>query len=218
MNVNDIERIQEVAGDRLEMIFARQKELHDKYKGIEDKNNCGWGILQGKPFYIEDARSQAYVKDLCWRTTEELSEAVEAWCKGDKTHTWEEVADAFHFLVETMIVVEFNYCPIVVGYNQNHPPKDLLEAYFNNIESTDGFLLECLNTITSLGLACNCLKNKPWKQTQMQTDVGKFFGLLGIAFNGFFRLCAAAGIDADLMFQLYFKKSEVNKFRIRSQY
>jgi hypothetical protein len=215
MNITDTVS-PEATGDRLEMIFNRQKELHDKYKGIEEENQCGWGILQGKPFNLEQAQSQAYVKDLCWRVTEEIAEANEAHSHIENVHAKEEMADALHFLVELLLVVGIP--PTSIPNWRDTSVDMLLSLTIAADAAYMGFGEECFTTITYLGLACNCLKNKPWKQTQMQTDVKKFEGNLINATRSFFRACAAIGMDDQVIYDIYFRKSEVNKFRIRSQY
>jgi len=69
-----------------------------------------------------------------------------------------------------------------------------------------------------LGEAMNCLKNKPWKQTQMETDKNHYYEELADAFHFFIELCILSGIDEKKLAELYFKKSLVNKFRQRSNY
>ncbi len=69
-----------------------------------------------------------------------------------------------------------------------------------------------------LGEAMNCLKNKPWKQTQMETDKEHFVEEIADAFHFFIELCILIGLDAESLTNIYLKKSEVNKFRQRSQY
>jgi hypothetical protein len=137
MNINDVE-FQDRGGDMLEEIFARQRELMEKYHVIEAKN----GLLQTPdiPVNLHDAKGQARLKDFAWRITEELGEAM------------------------------------------------------------------------------NCLKNKPWKQTQMLTDVKHYYEELADAFHFFVELCILSGLNARDLYELYFRKSEVNKFRQRSNY
>ncbi len=72
--------------------------------------------------------------------------------------------------------------------------------------------------IEELSEATNCLKNKPWKTTQVLTDEIHFYEELADAFHFFVRLCLIVGLDADSLYRLYFKKSEVNKFRQESDY
>lgn len=69
-----------------------------------------------------------------------------------------------------------------------------------------------------IGEAMNCLKNKPWKQTQMLTDEVHYIEELVDAFHFFVELCILSGLSAEDLFRMYFSKSEVNKFRQRSQY
>jgi len=137
MNVDDAEK-EQVVGDMLEMIFARQKELIKKYEHIEAQNN----LLQTPlcPVEIDSQHGQQRLKDFAWRITEELGEAM------------------------------------------------------------------------------NCLKNKPWKQTHMETDRTHYEEELVDAFHFFIELCILSGFDAQSLTEMYLKKSLVNKFRQRSQY
>lgn len=72
--------------------------------------------------------------------------------------------------------------------------------------------------VEELGEAMNCLKNKPWKQTQMPTDQLHFYEELADFLHFSLELFIEAGIDADKLFRLYFLKGQVNKFRQRSGY
>lgn len=69
-----------------------------------------------------------------------------------------------------------------------------------------------------LGEAMNTLKNKPWKQTQMETDVEHYEEEIADAFHFFVELCILSGIGAEELYNLYFRKNKVNQFRQRSNY
>lgn len=69
-----------------------------------------------------------------------------------------------------------------------------------------------------LGEAMNTLKNKPWKQTHVITNEKHYLEEIGDAFHFFIELCILSGLDAKGLFDIYFRKSEVNHFRIRSNY
>jgi len=69
-----------------------------------------------------------------------------------------------------------------------------------------------------LGEAMNCLKNKPWKTTQMLTDQTHYLEELADAFHFMIELMILSGLDAESLTQIYLKKSLVNKFRQRSKY
>lgn len=230
VNIKDFDFCEEVEGqDRLLLIFERQTELMEKYHAIEEKN----GLLQTKdvPVNLHDAKGQARLKDFAWRVTEELGEALEALQKHKdiRDHFDEEVADALHFLVEFTILAGISPKEIVGDYTTS---VDLLESlYYQGIRRLSRFKEDYpkVRTYPSLtfwtgriieGLAktCNTLKNKPWKQSQMLTDVNQFKTCLKETWLNFIELCVVAEIDSDKLFKLYFRKSEVNKFRQRSNY
>ena len=72
--------------------------------------------------------------------------------------------------------------------------------------------------IENLGMMCNCLKNKPWKQSMMKTDRNAFYRRLAEVWVLYITLLVVSGMDADSIVTTYLKKSQVNKFRIRSAY
>lgn len=73
-------------------------------------------------------------------------------------------------------------------------------------------------TVEELAEATNCLKNKPWKQSEVATDRVHFYEELADAFHFFIELCITAGLDAEDLALMYLKKAEVNKFRQGSLY
>ena len=66
--------------------------------------------------------------------------------------------------------------------------------------------------------ASECLKNKPWKQSEVLTDNDHLFEELVDALHFYIELCINVGIDAGKLFELYFKKQEVNKWRVQTKY
>jgi dimeric dUTPase (all-alpha-NTP-PPase superfamily) len=72
--------------------------------------------------------------------------------------------------------------------------------------------------VEELSEATNCLKNKPWKQTEVETDKAHFYEELADAFHFFIELCITAGMDAEDLAILYHQKHAVNQFRQRSAY
>ncbi len=72
--------------------------------------------------------------------------------------------------------------------------------------------------VEELGEAANCLKNKPWKNTHMPTDREHFLEEIADSMHFFIQLLMFVGLDAEQACLLYFKKSEVNKFRQASNY
>lgn len=138
MNITDIKEIMKVDGeDKLDVIFAVQKKLKEKYDCIERMKNIFVPVL---PIDINICRNQEYLKSLCYRVIAELVEATE------------------------------------------------------------------------------CLKNKAWKQSEVLVDQDHFFEELGDCIHFLVELCISVGIDSEKFFEIYFKKSEVNKWRIETQY
>lgn len=115
VNINDVNQFEpeiqeEVQGDRLEAIFRRQRKLMDKYEQIEREN--GFYVPVGSA-NLNERKDQHYLKDLAWRITEELGEAMNClknkpWKQThhetDEAHYREELIDGFHFYVELLIL------------------------------------------------------------------------------------------------------------------
>jgi hypothetical protein len=235
VNIKDFENPDQGAGDKLIQIFNRQKELIQKYHPIEEKN----GLLLTKdiPVNIHDNKGQARLKDFAWRVTEELGEALGALSEHPDLidHYNEEIADALHFLVEFTILSGTSEEELTAGLKEwvlnfaNPECSDHLEYIYefamanmilDDIASRNEAKLICYTglVIRELSMTCNTLKNKAWKQTSMLTDLKEFKSRLEFVWVNFIKLCLCANISPSHLFNLYFRKSEVNKFRIRSQY
>lgn len=64
----------------------------------------------------------------------------------------------------------------------------------------------------------NTLKNKPWKQTHMMTDVNLYESCMSNAFTAIFKFFYFAGFTKESLYEIYYKKNKVNQFRIKSKY
>lgn len=113
MNIKDFQ-MEIPDGDRLEMIFKHQRELFDKYRALEEEF-LGHAIPQ-IPFDLNQREAQVHLKDMFWRITEEVGEAanclkLKPWKQTpmitDEAHFLEEMIDAFHFFVETLVFIGF---------------------------------------------------------------------------------------------------------------
>lgn len=225
MNVKDFGTVELPTGDRLDAIFERQRSLMEKYEHIEAQN----GLLETPdvPVNVQDRRGQARLKNFAWRMTEELTEATEAaeLHPDDPTHALEELADALHFLVELEILAGVEPAEIVrdcLIRNGASPTGDSLEQLF---AATPAVIPSSLpdgrwvyNVVEAVGIAMNLLKLKPWKTSHILTDVKRFRERLCYAFEQFVLLSKSVGMTSQDVFEMYFKKSEVNKFRQRSAY
>lgn len=147
------------------------------------------------PLEIDDKKAQVILKDFMWRFTEEICEALEAEALGHMDHYYEELIDALHFITELLILSGIEVYPIP----ENH-----------KIDSWD-------IPLVLVGLAGNCLKNKAWKQTPQLTDKEKYKAILQKAYHDYIGFLQKT-LTREEIYNYYFKKSEVNKFRQRSQY
>lgn len=195
----------------LQAIFDRQKELMEKYHDIELKS----GLMQTEdcPVNLDDKKGQARIKDFSWRITEEVGEALDALTNEEgelgKLHFHEELIDGLHFLTEMTILT---------GYDL--PKYTNLNELIEEGTSRDCYTLNDLvsDHVMYLGMMCNCLKNKPWKQTMMKTNKENFYNHLKLVWSNYISILTSQGFTADDIIDVYFRKSQVNKFRQRSQY
>lgn len=194
------------------VIFERQKELMEKYHDIELKS----GLLQTEdcPINLDDKKGQARIKDFAWRITEEIGEAIDALDTEDVEvrylHFHEELIDGLHFLTEMTILA---------GYDL--PEKTTLLKLINEASYSRNMLdLSELvtNHVKYLGMMCNCLKNKPWKQTMMKTNTENFYNHLRLVWKNYIAILTSQGLTEEEIVDIYLKKSQVNKFRQRSNY
>lgn len=221
MNVNDFEAPPTPADwpTALGLIFARQRDLMEKYKTIEG--------LPDPPLSLHHAHGQKILKDFAWRVTEELAESWEAYKKSEAAsnsdlgfdeeikshleHMFEELADALHFMVELLIFAGIGSTS-ALEYDPAEPRESVTRH-------GQGEMLDCYwQVVYELGIAMNFLRNKPWKQSQVPTDEARFRAQLLKAFHTLKNLFADVGLTWEEAFAFYFRKSEVNKFRQRSQY
>lgn len=219
MNINHAVE-EKIEGDLLKAIFDRQKSLMGKYHDIELKS----GLLQTEdcPVNLDDKRGQARIKDFSWRVTEELGEALDA--RTHKDHYQEELIDGLHFLTEMTILAGKDYNTIlpfnIPTYDGDHL-RDLVEnarevISLRSNNDTLGFWVS--RFVEQLAMMCNCLKNKPWKQSMMKTDQKAFYHRLGNVWCCYIIILVFSGMDAEDIANVYLKKSQVNQFRQRSNY
>ena len=67
-------------------------------------------------------------------------------------------------------------------------------------------------------IARNTLKNKPWKQTEMLTDEVAYEKHMKQGTISLFKFMYFVGLKPNSIYEIYYKKNMVNKFRIESNY
>ena len=197
--------------ESLRAIFDRQKELMEKYHDIEFKS----GLMQTEdcPVNLDDKRGQARIKDFAWRITEEVGEALDAITNesGESAllHFHEELVDGLHFLTEMTILT---------GYDL--PEYTTLKDLIEEGSYRDSYTLNDLvsDHVMYLGMMCNCLKNKPWKQSMMKTNKENFYKHLKLVWSNYVAILTSQDLTEEEITDLYLRKSQVNQFRVRSHY
>lgn len=66
--------------------------------------------------------------------------------------------------------------------------------------------------------AMNCLKNKPWKQSEVPTDATHYYEELADAVHFLVEMFITSGLSARDLAAMYHRKHAVNEFRQRSKY
>lgn len=207
MNITHTKK-EEVKEESLRAIFNRQQELMVKYHDIELRS----GLMQTEdcPINLDDRKGQARIKDFAWRITEEIGEAADALVHSEVLHHKEELIDGLHFLTEMTILT---------GYDlpREYTLKDLIELAKENNTS---YAMEetVFNHVMYLGMMCNCLKNKPWKQSMMKTNRANFIHHLKLVWINYIRMLINADLSEEDITDIYLRKSQVNQFRQRSNY
>jgi hypothetical protein len=198
MNVTDV-KSPPLHGDLRQYALAmveRQSELEEVYWKIENR--------PAKFITPLDRNGQVLIKDFLWRITEEIGETLEADTKGEpEDKVWEELADALHFVIGLCVITSRTGI-FVKAFSQGdyHYPR-----------------VGCIaNYVESAGKLGNTLKMKPWKQTDVITDVDNFDRLLEYMIVNFLGICWSFQMNPDTLYDYYWRKSEVNKFRIASMY
>lgn len=208
-----------ISGDKLKAIFDRQKELMAKYHDIEKRS----GLLQTEdcPVNLDDKRGQARIKDFAWRITEEVGEALDAYFgDNDIEHFNEELVDGLHFLTELTILAGIEPEEVVaLVVKTEEPVENSLDEICHHVILKEYDLPYAITTLVRrLGMMCNTLKNKPWKQSHMKTDKEMFKEKLGEVWEIYIHVLVCSLGTSDAIADVYLKKSQVNKFRQRSNY
>lgn len=208
--------------DKLALIFNRQRELMEKYRKIEHDN--GFKVIHPDAMDLNSRHAQHLLKDYAWRVTEELTEATQALDEhpDEPLHFDEELADAYHFLVELMILTgtEFKLPEQTTLVKLDRLDDMFQHRVFTALALAREVEVEELvyKVIQHIGNAMNCLKNKPWKTTHMLTDEELFHTEILEAHQMFINLLDYLDWKSDKLMDLYFRKARVNQFRQESNY
>ena len=195
-------------------VWGLQKALLKEYTKIEE--------LPKYPLNLDIKENQNLLKDFISRVVEELAEAYEqAIIKKDFALFYEELADALHFIVEVMIfsapLMDFvgPHMVDILAVNAKSPKGYVKSKDINNVH----LALWMWDVTYYLNLARNTLRNKPWKQTEVRTRKNQFISLISKSFAVLiYGMVNVVGLSAREIFVEYYKKNQINQFRIKSKY
>lgn len=126
----------------------------------------------------------------------------------------ESTGDMLHDIFKMQQALEDKYRPIEkkngIPQKDSNSIDDPLSQY-----TIKDMAYRCITEIVE---ATECLKNKPWKQAHIPTDVEHLKEELADALHFFLALCLLVGMDADQLYWYYMKKNKVNGWRIKSGY
>lgn len=193
----------------LTAIFEHQKTLMARFHPIEERN--GFHRPDIVALNLDRHSTQDRLRSLAWHTVEEFTEALDA----TPSTQLEELADTFHFLVELLITSGVR--PGWLSPAQNKLAALMTYGVEDNWPSFDTREMPTLQLsfVVSLGSAMNTLKNRPWKQTERETDIPVYFTRLKIALVEFLTVVSYMGYSAEDLYNAYFKKNSENHRRIQ---
>lgn len=187
----------------------KQFILYEKLEGIED-----WKAYD---FSIDCSEDQMKFKDMIQiRFIEELTEASKSMDEPDE-HFWEEIGDAINFFLSSFVMLGINL-------NKLQNPEELL---YNDIKNTNKIMVKptykrfsiwVYPVIENVGYLCNLLKNRPWTQSNFLVSMVDFDERLNLLWKSFWVFLGNMKIQPKDVFELFWRKYQVNLFRIKTGY
>lgn len=179
-----------------------QFEAYEKLEGRDWKNY---------DFSIDCAEDQALFKDMLQiRFIEELTEASIAFKENDYEHFKEEIADAINFFISAMTMINY-FEKVNINIRSN---SALIFNYLDELDINHNFYI----IIEKVGYLCNLLKNRPWAQSNYLVSMTDFNERLHDLWLTFWRTLKGFGFSENQVFELFERKYEVNKWRMKTGY
>jgi hypothetical protein len=145
------------------------------------------------------------------RCIEELTEATHAM--DNQEHFFEEITDAVNFFLSAycMLGVDFKHFQNVEYILSQYAPRKHLPNY-NDCAKYFYYIVD------DIGNLCNLLKNRPWAQSNYLVSMYDFDERLKTLWSTFWNTIGWLGITKEQLFEMFERKYEVNKFRIKTGY
>lgn len=212
----------------LQNVHSRQLELMTKYYTIENSmgllvSKASRALRCSRDSTIDEPINQEHIRLIVWRGIEELAEADRESKGSDEFRV--ELIDAFHFFTELNVFLGVNYvspttddgfCEYMENPNIEIDWKEKRYWYLPRDTNDDNRGRSFRHAVGEIAVAYAAatyeLKNKPWKQTLVKTDIDRLYLCVAIAYEKFLCLLTEWMTYEELM-ELYFNKSEINKNR-----
>jgi hypothetical protein len=209
MNTSDIKFNGEIKSfDELFKAAREQFLLYEKLEGIDD-----W---EKYDFSIDCSADQMKFKDMIQiRFIEELTEASMA-LEDPPEHFWEEIGDALNFFLSA-------YVMLGVDFKKLPDPQKILTRHEYAIHKIriihrDEYSLKVYPIIEDVGSLCNLLKNRPWSQSNFLVSMTDFNQRLEKLWVDFWELFNYMRVSPEEVFEMFWKKYQVNIHRIETGY
>lgn len=194
---------------RLQEIFDRQAAYVESLADIEARNGLWVGPY---PLRLNSRSDQEHFRLLAWRLFEEVTEAISAIeMRKPRLVVEEEVADAFHFLVELGLATG-----IRAGDVEDLFQKDKV-VYPLAGTSVENKITAWMTFSASLGFHMQVLRQRPWRTDDRLTELNRWLKEYRTTFSQFLGTCGVCSISLDDLYVAYFSKSKINDERTRAQ-
>jgi len=209
MNTTEVKFNNEIKSfDELFKCAKEQFIMYEKLEGIED-----WDAYN---FSIDCSADQMMFKDMLQiRFIEELTEASIAMNENDE-HFWEEIGDALNFFLSA-------YCMLDIDLSKLPNPDKILNRYYHahskiKICTLNEYSIRVYPIIEKVGYLCNLLKNRPWAQSNFLVSMIDFNERLEDLWVTFWEFLNYMRVSPTEVFEMFWKKYQVNLHRIRTGY
>lgn len=190
-------------------IYNQHKKMFYKFMELEGISN--WKEYN---FSIDTAADQTIFKDVLQiRFIEELTEATTSGCIID--HFEEEIIDSFNFLLSGLVALDMKLEDLPEWKDRK---RNKLKLWFILKYRRNKLDAKTYKVVEKVGLLTNLLKSRPWAQNQLLVDSMMFNKRLVDLWVQFNEYINWLGIDLDTLYKLWYQKSEINYFRLKTGY
>jgi len=222
-----ISRIVEELGESFENLDNMAREVSGHcVKNFKSKDTTALSFIENRHLLV-DIVSEKQI----FNFIEELSDALHFYIElliymgiplVDKSHQYSLQGLAIFDDASSALGVSFEepfHVAVVKGFPEtNRVINRMLCLTRDNLHINHKISSQYWLITYELQLARNCLKNKPWKQSEMESDKHSLIQHTMDGFRMFLMLLSNFGYTSGDLYNLYYWKHQVNLFRIASHY